>query len=58
MRLHLILPRVEPTGFKLPLICPYEDCQGAHFEHHQEVPKPLKDTVYEAVSAHRYKCLR
>jgi transposase-like protein len=58
MRLELVLPRVEPTEFKKPLVCPHQGCQGRHFEHHQEVDKPLKDTTYEAVLAHRYRCLR
>ena len=58
MRLELILPRVEPTEFKMPLVCPQKGCQGRHFEHHQEVDKPLKDMTYAAVLAHRYRCLR
>jgi transposase-like protein len=58
MRLQLILPRLEPTVITLPATCPYEDCQGAHFQHHQDVLKPVKDTVYEAVLAQRYECLR
>ena len=58
MRLQLILPRVLPTEFKEPMVCPYKACQGRHFEHHQEVDKPLKDTVYGVVSAHRFRCLR
>ena len=58
MRLKLILPRVEPMEFKKLLICPHKGCQGRHFEHHQEVDKPLKDTAYGIVSAHRYRCLR
>jgi len=58
MRLQLILPRVEPAVLKVPSVCPYKDCQGKHFEHHQEVVKPLKDTLYESVPAHRYRCLR
>jgi hypothetical protein len=58
MRLQLILPRLEPTVMTLPATCPYEDCQGAHFQHHQDVLKPVKDTVYEAVSAQRHECLR
>jgi transposase-like protein len=57
MRLELILPQVKPTEFKKPLVCPHRDCQGRHFEHHQEVDKPLKDTAYRTVSAHRYRCL-
>jgi hypothetical protein len=31
MRLHLILPHVEPTVIILPSICPYEDCDGTHY---------------------------
>jgi transposase-like protein len=58
MRLHLILPAVEPTVFIMPSTCPYENCEGTHFQHLQEVNKPLKDTVYPQVVAHRYKCLR
>jgi transposase-like protein len=58
MRLQLILPGVDPTLFQEPSVCPYEGCRGKHFEQHQEVVKPLKDTKYEAVSARRYRCLR
>lgn len=41
-----------------PKLCPYEGCEGRHFRFHQAVPKPLRDTVYPAVKAHRYECLR
>jgi transposase-like protein len=58
MRLELILPQVEPTEFKMPLVCPHKGCQGRHFTHHQEVDKALNDTIYEAVVVHRYRCLR
>jgi transposase-like protein len=58
MRLQLILPRVEPTLITVPSVCPYEGCQGAHFQHHQAVNKAVNDTVYEVLTAHRYKCLR
>jgi transposase-like protein len=58
MRLKLILPQVKLEEFKQPVVCPHKDCQGRHFEHHQEVDKPLKDTVYGIVSAHRFRCLR
>ena len=58
MRLELILPQVNPEEFKMPLVCPYKGCQCRHFEHHQEVDKPVKDTEYGVVSAHRYRCLR
>ncbi len=58
MRLQLILPQAEPTVITLPTVCPNEECQGMRFEHHQAVIKPVKDTVYLAVTAHRYRCLR
>jgi hypothetical protein len=58
MRLQLLLPRVEPSVMTLPSVCPYEDCQGRHFRHHQEVDKPVKDTAYDSVSAQRTECLR
>lgn len=58
MRLHMILPRVEPNEFKVPTVCPYPGCRGKHLELHQTVVKPVKDTSYQAVSAHRYRCLR
>jgi transposase-like protein len=58
MRLQLILPRVEPTVVTVPSVCPYKGCQGTHFRRHQVVDKAVNDTVYEAVTAHRHKCLR
>jgi transposase-like protein len=58
MRLQLILPQVQPMQFKEPLECPHKGCRGRHFERHQEVDKPLKDTTYGAAVARRYRCLR
>ena len=58
MRLELMLPRVKPDEFKRQFVCPHEGCEGRHFQHHQEVAKPLKDTGHRMVSAHRYRCLR
>jgi hypothetical protein len=58
MRLHLILPRVEPEEIKPPSECPFEDCDGTHFQFLQAVEKPLRDTKYSQVVAHRYQCLR
>ena len=58
MRLQLILPPVKSTEITPPLVCPYEGCQGVHIRFFQEVRKPVRDTVYEAVVAHRYRCLR
>jgi len=57
MRLHVILPQIAPTEITPPSTCPYQDCQGAQFRFHQKVTKPLKDTVYEEVTAFRYQCL-
>jgi len=58
MRLQLILPRVVPTEVHAPTICPYEGCDGRHFQIHQAVEKPLRDTRYPKVVAYRYVCLR
>lgn len=58
MRLQLILPQVGPTKIELPSGCPYEGCDGQHFQFHQAVEKPLRDTRYTQVKAHRYRCLR
>jgi transposase-like protein len=58
MRLYLILPRVEPEEVKAPSECPYEDCDGTHFQLWQAVEKPLRDTRHSRVIAHRYRCLR
>ncbi|MEJ2738092.1 MAG: hypothetical protein P8189_31805, partial [Anaerolineae bacterium] len=35
-----------------------DGCEGKYFRHHQEVDKPVKDTMYDFVTAHRYECLR
>jgi len=58
VRLQLMLPQVNPTEFKKPRVCPKKGCKGRHFEHHQEVEKRIKDTRYETVFVHRYRCLR
>jgi transposase-like protein len=58
MRLQLILPQVVPTEIQPPTKCRYEGCDGRHFEFHQAVEKPLRDTRYREVEAHRYECLR
>ena len=58
MRLKLILPQVIPTELRSPSLCPYEGCGGGHFRFHQAVDKPLRDTRYSGVGAHRYECLR
>ena len=59
MRLHLThrVPRVEREHVVPPTTCPYARCGGQHFRLHQRVNKPVRDTVYEDVTAHRYECL-
>jgi transposase-like protein len=54
----MLLPRVEPSEFKVPAVCPYASCRGKHIEHHQTVVKPVKDTQYRTVWIHRYRCVR
>jgi transposase-like protein len=58
MRLQLILPQVLPTEIHPPTVCPYPGCDGRHFQFHQAVEKPLRDTQYPEVEAHRYECLK
>lgn len=58
MRLHLILPRVEPEQIIPPTACPHAGCPGRHFRLHQGVGKALRDTVHAWVPARRYQCLR
>jgi hypothetical protein len=58
MRLHLILPRVEPEEIKGPTECPYEECDGSRFQFWQAVEKPLRDTKHAQVVVYRYQCLR
>ncbi len=57
MRFHMSLPRVEPKVFTLPTVCPYPECRGGYLEPYQKVVKPLKDMMYQFVSAHRYRCM-
>jgi hypothetical protein len=57
MRLKLLLPKVDPEVFEEPVVCPY-GCGGQRFHLRQEVGKSVRDTVYEAVTAQRYDCLR
>lgn len=58
MRLKLLLPQVEPDVFQEPSVCPYPKCGGQRFHLRQEVAKAVRDTVYTAVTARRYDCLR
>src|SRR5713101_9012490 len=58
MRLELLLPPIDPEDWQAPRLCPYARCGGRHFRLHQVVSKPVRDTVYQAVTARRYQCLR
>src|SRR5438270_5829658 len=58
MRLHLLLPKVDPKAIAEPSKCPYADCTGKRVQLHQPVSKALRDTVYQQVEVHRYRCLK
>lgn len=57
MRLHLLLPKVDPKGLAVPAKCAYADCSGKGVQLHQPVKKALRDTVHRQVEVHRYRCL-
>ena len=56
MRLQMLLPPVKPLAPPAPTQCPTSGCPGTTFTFHQAVPKPLRDTRYHQVVAHRYEC--
>lgn len=58
MRLHLLLPQVNPEKITAPSHCPFPNCSGKKFRLHQPVSKTVRDTVYQQVEAHRYHCLK
>ena len=58
MRLHLLLPKVNPKEITPPSHCADPNCQGRKFRFHQPVSKALRDMVYHEVQAHRYQCLK
>ena len=58
MRLELRLPMVKPDEINPPRVCTYTECGGQHLRLHQVVVKPVRDTVFQQVLAHRYRCLR
>ena len=58
MRLNLILPVVDPDRYEMPEHCVDPKCRGIRFLPWQQVPKQVRDSEYEAVTARRYKCLR
>jgi len=58
MRLHLLLPKVEPKAIPIPSKCAYADCSSKQVRLHQPVRKALRDTVHRQVEVHRYRCLK
>ena len=59
MRLSVRISPVEPGVYELPERCPHSNCDGKHFEKHQDhCAKAIRDHKYEAVEAQRYRCLR
>jgi transposase-like protein len=63
MHLSVRLPKVLPDQIQPPTRCPLklgtQKCKGTHFKLHQVVcRKPLRDTKYSEVIAHRYRCLK
>jgi len=58
MRLKLILPTVDLTHVSAPTVCPRPDCGGQHFQHHQDVRKPLRDPQLDHATVERVRCVR
>jgi hypothetical protein len=58
MRLHLLLPKVDPKAIPVPSQCAYADCTSLQVRLHQPVQKALRDTVHRQVEVHRYRCLK
>ena len=58
MRLHLLLPKVDPKAIPIPSKCAYADCTSKQVRLHQPVRKALRDTVHRQVEVHRYRCLK
>ncbi|TAH51633.1 MAG: hypothetical protein EYC68_09725 [Chloroflexota bacterium] len=63
MHLSVRLPKVMPDQIQPPTCCPSragkKKCKGRYFKLHQVVcRKPLRDTKFEEVICHRYRCLK
>ena len=58
MRLHLILPEVDPAAQQTPTRCADGNCRSTRFRLHQQVGKAVRDTAHHHVTAQRYQCLR
>ncbi len=58
MRLKLVLPTVDLTQVPAPTVCPRPVCERRHCKHHQDVPKPLRDTQLDHATVERVRCVR
>jgi transposase-like protein len=58
MRLQLLLPKVEPKEIREPVACMYAGCGSKEVQMHQPVEKALRDTMYQRVEVHRYRCIK
>lgn len=54
MRLHFILPKVDPDNYPTPSRCPY--CHATDLHLAASVPRHLRDTRYNWVMTKRYRC--
>jgi transposase-like protein len=58
MRIRMHLSHVQPVEYKMPPICPYEDCDGEHFKLRQRhCRRSIDDTDHDSVNVQRYRCL-
>ena len=58
MRLHLLLPKVNPDQITPPTTCADPKCRGRKFRFHQPESLAWRETAYQEVQAHRYQCLK
>jgi hypothetical protein len=58
MRLRILLAKVTPEAIEVLTQCAYAGCGGRKFHLRQAGAKPLRDTVYQEVQAHRSQCLK
>lgn len=54
MRLHFILPKVDPDNYPTPSLCPY--CHATDLHLAASVPRSLRDTRLCRVMTKRYRC--
>jgi transposase-like protein len=60
MRIRVRLPKVEPSVYSYPEECPYEGCNGTHYQPYglKGEQKAIRDPDYEQVQSFRHECLR